>query len=141
MNAALICHPRGASTYATPASAPNITRWRTKVRQERRRILLKAIGDEQWSTVRCQRPHDLMDHALCHRQRAIADVNGQQQFGDRVDRTPDPVRGTLKMLDGLGVTDLPHLDPAEHNKEFIQLHLADLHMVQDIQRKSLELVG
>jgi hypothetical protein len=32
-----------------------------------------------------------MDHALRHGQRAIPDVERQQQFGDGIDRAPDPV--------------------------------------------------
>jgi TnpA family transposase len=33
-----------------------------------------------------------MDHALRHDQRALTNVDRQQQLADRIDRTPDPVR-------------------------------------------------
>jgi len=63
-----------------------------RVRQQGRRIRLEAIGQKQRHTVGRQHLHDLMHHALRHGQRAVADVDRQQQFRHGVDGRPDPVR-------------------------------------------------
>ena len=47
---------------------------------------------------------------------------------------------TLKMLDGLSLPALPVLDCTEQGEEFIQLHVPDPHIVQDMERKGPQLV-
>jgi hypothetical protein len=47
------------------------------VRQQRGRILLEAIGEEQRQAAWCQHLDDLMHQALRHGQRAVADLHGQ----------------------------------------------------------------
>src|SRR4029450_2018938 len=84
---------------------------------------------------------DLVDHALRHGQRAIADVDGQEQFGDRVESDPHPVRRPPRALDAPVVADLPRLDRTEQGVQFIELHLRDVHVVQEILREGLEMVG
>jgi hypothetical protein len=62
------------------------------VRQQRRRILLEAIGEEERDTAGRQHLDDLVHHTWRHGQCALADVEGQEQLGDRVERHPDPMR-------------------------------------------------
>ena len=54
-------------------------------------ILLESIGEKQGDTAWGQHLHHLMDDPLGHREGAVPDIDGQQQFGDRIDRSPDPV--------------------------------------------------
>ena len=82
-----------------------------------------------------------MDHTLRHRQGAMPDVNGQQQFTLGVHRDPDPLGHTLQPRDGLRLTDLAVLDRAEQGEEFVQLYLPDPHVVQDVSGKRPELLG
>jgi hypothetical protein len=83
----------------------------------------------------------LMDHALGQGQGAIPDVNGQQQFTLGVHRHPHPVRKPLQALDGLSLADLTGLDRAEQGEEFVQLHLLDAHVVQEVLREGPQLLG
>jgi hypothetical protein len=82
-----------------------------------------------------------MDHALGHRQGAIPDVNGQQQFTLGVHRHPHPVRAPLQTLDGLRLADLTVLDRTEQGEEFVQLHLLDAHVVQEVLGEGPQLRG
>ena len=61
------------------------------VRQQRRRVRLEAIGEEEGHTTGRQHLDDLMDHTLRHGQRAVADIDGQEHLGDRIDRRPYPM--------------------------------------------------
>jgi len=61
------------------------------VGQQGRHILAEAIGEKQWGAVGSQHLRHVVDHALGHRECAIADVDGQQQFALRVHRSPDPL--------------------------------------------------
>ena len=74
-----------------------LTAWRldpvAEMGEQRRGVLLEAVGQEEGHTARGQRLDHLMDHLLRHRQGAIAGVEGQQQLGHGVDRHPHPVRG------------------------------------------------
>ena len=45
------------------------------------------------------------------------------------------MRRAREALDRLGVTDLARLDRAEQGKEFVQLHLRDADVVQEILRE------
>ena len=103
-------------------------------------ILPEAIGQKQRGAVGGQHLRHLMDHALGHGQRAIADVDRQQQFALRVHRHPHPLGRPLQALDGLGLTDLAVLDRTEQGKQLIELHLPDPHVVQDMSGKGLELL-
>ena len=94
--------------------------------QQRGHILLKAIGEKQGYAVGRQHLHDLMHHALRHRQRAGADVNGKQEFALGVHGAPDPMGGAGQTLERLVLTDLAVFDGAEHSIQFIELHLAEL---------------
>ena len=82
-----------------------------------------------------------MDHALGHRQGAIPDVDGQQPFPLGVHRHPDPLGRPLQALDRLGRADLPGLDRAEQGAQLIKLPLPHPHVVEDVSRKRLKLLG
>src|SRR5215510_13179957 len=90
------------------------------VGQQGGRILLQAIGQKQRHTAWRQDLDDLMDDPLRHRQGALADLEGQQQLGDRIDRRPHPVRGTREARDGLTLADLARLHGTEQGKELIE---------------------
>ena len=94
-------------------------------------VLATAVRQEQGCTVWRSHLDDLMDHVLCHRQRAITHINGQQQCALRVHSGPDPLGRTLQTLDGLRLTDLAGLHRAKQGKEFVQLHLPDPYIMQD----------
>src|SRR5262249_4307166 len=79
-----------------------------------------------------QELHDLMHHALSHGQRALAHVERQPQFTHGSDRGPYPVRGARQALDSLRLADLTRLDGPEQGIEFIELHLGDADVVQEI---------
>ena len=64
------------------------------VGQQRRQVLPKAISQKERRTVGRQHLRDVVDEALCHRQRAFADVDRHEQFGHRVDGHPHPVWGS-----------------------------------------------
>ncbi len=61
------------------------------VGQQGGHILPKAIRQEEGHTVGRSHLGDLMDHALRHRQRTLAHIDGQQQLGDGVHRRPHPM--------------------------------------------------
>src|SRR5215831_16056970 len=102
------------------------------VRQQRRHVLAKPVSEKQRGTVGGQDLRDMVDHALRHGERAIADVECQQQFTLGVYGDPDPLRATLQALDGLSRTALTLLDRAEQRTQLIQLHLPDPHVVQEV---------
>jgi hypothetical protein len=60
------------------------------VRQQRRRVRLEAIGEEERHTAWRQALDDLMAYTLRQRQRAVADGDRHQQLGHGVDGCPDP---------------------------------------------------
>lgn len=82
-----------------------------------------ACGTQRYSgrldTVRGQHLDDLMDDALRHGQRAVPDVDGQQQLGDWINCHPHPVRRVRQACDGLGLADLTILDGTEEGIEFV----------------------
>ena len=82
----------------------------------------------------------LMEDALRHGQGPLTDVDRQEQLTLRLQGAPDPVRGARQALDRLGLGDLAILERAEDGIEFVQLHLANLEIAQEIGRKRLELV-
>ena len=84
------------------------------VGQQRCGILLEPIGEKQRHTAGRQPLHDLMDQALRYRERALTDVDRQQQLADRVDRDPDPAGRALQTLDGPSFWYLAGFHRAEH---------------------------
>jgi hypothetical protein len=82
-----------------------------------------------------------MGQALRHLDRAVATVQSQQQFGDRVDRPPHPVGRTGQPLDGFPFVHLACLDHTDYGVEVVQLHLRDAYVVQEIPRKGSEMIG
>src|SRR5215470_15329547 len=82
-----------------------------------------------------------MDDALGHSQRALTDVDHQQQLALRVHCDPDPRGRTFQALDSLGRADRAVLDRAEQGKELIELDLPHAHIVQEMTRKGPQLVG
>ena len=50
------------------------------------------------------------------------------------------MRGAGEAVERLGLTDFTRLDRAEQGKEFVQLHLRDADVVQDILGEGLEMV-
>ena len=65
-------------------------------------------------------------------QRAVPDVDRQQQFALGVHRHLDRMGRTLQTRDSLGPVDLAILDRTEQGKQFIELSLSDLHVVQEV---------
>ena len=65
----------------------------------------------------------MVDKALRHRERAIPDVERQQQFTLRFYRDPHPLGRTRQALDGVGFTHLPSFDGTEERIDLIHLHL------------------
>ncbi len=61
------------------------------MRQDRRRICLKTVCQEQRDTVWRSHLDHLMDHALRHSERAWTDIESQEQLPLRVDGRPDPM--------------------------------------------------
>ena len=61
------------------------------VGQQRRHVRAKAIGEKERGAVGSQDLHDLVDHALRHRERALSDVDRQQQLALGVHGHPDPL--------------------------------------------------
>src|SRR5437773_699187 len=82
-----------------------------------------------------------MDHALRHRECAISNVDGQEQFGNRVEGDPHPVRRARQALERLGLADLTGLDRAEQGEEFVKLDLCDVHVVQEMAGKRRRMLG
>jgi hypothetical protein len=105
------------------------------VRQQCRHVLLEPISEKQRRAVWGQHLGHLMDDALRHGQRPVTDVNHQHQFALRIDRAPDPSGRAGQTLNRLGFTDLARLDLAEQGKEFVQLHLRDPHVVEEMVGK------
>jgi hypothetical protein len=81
----------------------------------------------------------VVNNALGHRQSTIATVDRAQHLALGVHRAPHPPGQTLPARDGFGRTHCMVLDCAEQGQEFIELPLSDLHGVQDISGKGLEL--
>ena len=102
------------------------------MRAQGREILPKAIGEKQRSAVGRQDLRDMVDKALRHRQGALADVDGHQEFGHGINGHPDPVRGTGQAFDGLGRRDFSVLDRTEHRIQLITLQLLDVQITQKI---------
>ena len=67
-----------------------------------------------------------MQHPLGHGQGAFPHLDAQQQFGLRIDRGPDPVRGTREPLDRLGFTGVAGSHRTEPRVEFIELDLLEV---------------
>jgi hypothetical protein len=82
----------------------------------------------------------MVDKALRHGERALPDVERQQQFTLGGHGDPDPLRGTLQALDGFGRTALAVPDGAEQRKQLIQLHLPDPQVMQKVLREGPELL-
>ena len=73
-----------------------------------------------------------MDYALRHGQRPVPDVDGQEQLGDRINRHPHPVRRARQAFERLGLRDRAGLHGTEQGIEFVQLHLGDPHVMEEI---------
>jgi hypothetical protein len=82
----------------------------------------------------------VVDKALRHGQRAIPDVKREQEFALGVHGDPDPLGRTLQARDGFGRADFTVLGRAEQGKQFIELHLPDPHVVQDVSGEGLQLL-
>ena len=76
------------------------------MRQQRRGVVLEAIGQKQRHTAWRQHSGHLMHDALGHRQGAAADIDDHQQLARGVHRRPHPVGRALQTLEGLVVIDL-----------------------------------
>jgi hypothetical protein len=81
-----------------------------------------------------------MDHALGRGQGVIADLEREEQLALGVHRDSDPLGRPFQALDGFGRADFMVLDRAEQGKEFIELHLPDPHVVQDVSGEGLQLL-
>jgi hypothetical protein len=110
------------------------------MRQQRRQIPPKPIGEKQRGTVGGQDLGDVVDHALSHRQGTIADVDRQQQLALGVHRDPHPLGRMLQARDSLGLTDRTVLHGTEEGKHLIELDLPHTHIVQDVSGKRPELL-
>ena len=77
-----------------------------------------------------------MDEALCHGQRAIADIDRQQQFALRVDGRPYPVGGAFKALDGVVLTEFTVFDVTQHGIQLVQLQLVHVYIAEKVREKA-----
>src|SRR5262249_7765992 len=96
---------------------------------------LEACRKKQRPAAGSQDLYHLMHHALSHGQRAPAHVDRQKQFALWGHRHPPPVRRARQKLERLGLADLARLDCPEQGIEFIELHLCDAYVVQEIPGK------
>src|SRR5262252_3411603 len=110
------------------------------VGEQSRHVLSEPVGEKQRRAVGGHDLRAVVHHALGHCQGAIPDVERQQQFALGVHRCPDPLGRPLQALDGLSLADDTVLDRAEQGEEFIELHLPDPHVVQDVSGESLQLL-
>ena len=102
------------------------------VREQGGHVLLKSVRQKQWGTVWREHLDHLMDHPLGQGQGAVPDVDRQEQLGDGIERCPHPVGRAGQAGDRFGLAELAGLHRAEQSKEFVQLHLGDPHIVQEI---------
>src|SRR6266571_6526646 len=72
------------------------------VREQGCHVLLQSVRQKQWGTVWREHLDHLMDHALRHGQRAVPDVDGQQEIRDGVHGHPYPARWAGPPGDRLG---------------------------------------
>ena len=84
--------------------------------------------------------HHLQDHTLGHREGAVTDLDGQEQFGDRIDRRPRPGRGTREPRDSRRLADRAGLHGAAQGTECVELHLRDAHVVEEILREGCRML-
>jgi hypothetical protein len=96
------------------------------VRQQGRQVRAKSVRHKERRTIGRQHLRDVVDEALRHGLGPLADVDGHQQLGHRIDRHPHPVRGTGQALDGLGLRELALLDGTEDGIPLIELQLLDV---------------
>ena len=82
-----------------------------------------------------------MDHTLGHGQGTITDLEREEPLALGVHRHPDPLGRPFQALDGVGRADFMVLDRAEQGKEFIELHLPDPHVVQNMAGKGPQQLG
>ena len=73
-----------------------------------------------------------MDHALSHGQRALANVDGQQQFALGGHGDPHPIGRAVKTLARFACADLTVLHGTEQRIEFVQLHLGHADIVEEV---------
>jgi len=79
-------------------------------------IIFETVGEKQRRTVRSQHPQDLMNQPLRHRERALSDIEGQEQLADGVNGRPDPVGCARAGPAGLGFPPLCRLALAGHGE-------------------------
>src|SRR5262249_57638492 len=98
------------------------------------------IREKEWGAVGREELDDVVDKVLGHGQGTRADVDRQQQLTLRVHGHPDPLGRPLQALNGLSLADLPGLDGPEEGEEFVELHLLDPYLVQEVLREGLQLL-
>src|SRR5262245_45494855 len=98
----------------------------TEMRHDGSEVMRVPITQKERHTPRRHQPSDLMQYGLRHCQRAVTDLDAQQQFGLRIDRGPDPVGGPGEPLDRLGFTDVTVSHRTKHRVEFIELDLSEV---------------
>src|SRR6516164_8426994 len=110
------------------------------VREQGCHVLLEAVGQKQWDAVRGQHLDHLMDHTLGHGHAAFPDVNRQQHFALGIERRPHPMRGAGEALDRSLLAHRALLECTEHGIEFIELHLREVQVVQEVLCKGAQLL-
>src|SRR5262249_62137608 len=98
-------------------------------------VLLIAIAEKQGYAVGSQQEGYLVEDALRHGQGPLTDVERQEQFTFGLHGDPDPVWGARQALDRFLLADCARFEGTEYGVEFVQLHLAELQIVQKIVRK------
>jgi hypothetical protein len=93
------------------------------VREQGCHVRLEALGQQQGGAVRGQHLGHLMDHALGHRQGALASLHAQEQLALGIGRRPGSAGGPRELLDRLGCTDVAGSHGTEHRLERIKLDL------------------
>jgi hypothetical protein len=101
-------HPMRLGSWASRL-APRHLHPVTAMRHDGGEVMRVPIAQTERNTPGRHQLRDLMQHGVGHCQRAVPDLDAQQQFGLRIDRGPDPVGGTRQPLDRLASLTSPSL--------------------------------
>jgi hypothetical protein len=93
-------------------------------------LLPKAIREKERRLMWSQHLRHRVDQAWGHGERALPNVDRQQQCTLRVHRDPHPLGRPLQALDGFSRADRTVLDGAEQGNQRIELDLGDVNIVE-----------
>jgi hypothetical protein len=82
-----------------------------------------------------------MQHSLRHCQGPFTHLDAEQQLALRIDGGPDSVGRPREPLNRLSFAQIAASHRTEDNVEFVELDLLEMHLVQKIGRKGVQLLG